>query len=136
MRAIVSTLIATVACLVYLSALAAQPPGAAAPQIPQLSREQALAYLEQRRLAPAPGNLVSPILHGDAEAVEALLAAGVDVNDTSELPKPALRLAASASGCPDALGERPRLRPRVVPEEAEDRGQEAQLRFRPATLGM
>jgi ankyrin repeat protein len=96
MRAIVSTLIATVACVGSLGALAAQPPGAAAPQIPQLSREQALAYLEQRRLAPAPGNLVSPILHGDAEAVEALLAAGVDVNDTSELPKSALRLAASA----------------------------------------
>jgi uncharacterized protein len=93
MRAIVSTLVAL--GVVTLSALAAQPAGDAAPQVPQLSREQALAYLVQRRLAPAPGNLVGPILHGNAEAVEALLAAGVDVNDTSELPKPALRLAAS-----------------------------------------
>src|SRR5262249_1080398 len=96
MRAIVSILFTTAALgIVTGSALAAQPAGGAAPQVPQLSREQALGYPGQRRLAPAPGNLVGPILEGNAEGVEALLAAGVDVNDTSELPKPALRLAAS-----------------------------------------
>jgi ankyrin repeat protein len=32
-------------------------------------------------------------MNGDAETVEALLSAGLDVNDTSDLPKPVMRLA-------------------------------------------
>lgn len=78
------------------SARAAQPAAEPAPQIPHMSHEQALAHLQKERLAVTPSNLVNPLLSGDAETVEALLSAGVDANDTTDMPKPALRLAMSA----------------------------------------
>ena len=61
-----------------------------------MSREEALAYVEAERLALVPSNLVAPIMNGDVEKVEALLSAGVDVNDMTDMPKPVLRLATSS----------------------------------------
>jgi ankyrin repeat protein len=89
-------------CLAVLStAVALVPPaaGAAEPeaepqlQVPKMTREAAIEYLEARRLSLTGSNLVGPILNGDAATVEALLSAGVDVNDPSDLPKPAMRIA-------------------------------------------
>src|SRR5205807_3403166 len=69
---------------------------AAEPAAPHMSREEALAYLAKEDLALDPTNLVSPILNGKVELVEALLSAGVDANDRKNLPQPVLQLAASA----------------------------------------
>jgi uncharacterized protein len=97
MRATVSILFAiSVLGIAPLTALAAEPTGDAAPKVPHMSREEALAYLAEDRLALDPTNLVSPIMNGKVELVEALLSAGVDVNDRSGLPQPALQLAVSA----------------------------------------
>lgn len=84
------TALATFA-LLALPALAAEP----APKldVPKMSREEALAYVAEADLALTGSNLVGPIMNGDAETVEALLSAGVDVNDLSALPKPAMRIA-------------------------------------------
>lgn len=82
--------------LIAATARAAQPAAEPAPQIPHMSHEQALAYLQKEGLAVDPTNLVNPLLSGDAETVEALLSAGVDANATGDMPKPALRLAMSA----------------------------------------
>ena len=94
MRTTITTLLACGA--LALSAAAALPAEPPAPKVPHMSREEALAYVQEERLALTGSNLVNPILGGDAEKVEALLSAGLDVNDTSDLPKPAMRLAASA----------------------------------------
>ncbi|MFY9821524.1 MAG: ankyrin repeat domain-containing protein [Thermoanaerobaculia bacterium] len=96
MRTIAVALFAATLFLAPPSAWAAQPAAEPALQIPHMSHEQALAYVEKRQLALAPSNLVNPVLSGDAETVEALLSAGVDANDMTDMPKPALRLAASA----------------------------------------
>ena len=65
------------------------------PEIPKMTKEEALAYVKAEQLSLNPTNLVVPIMNGNAELVEALLSAGVDVNDTESLPKPAMRLAMS-----------------------------------------
>lgn len=97
MRATVSILFAIAALGVSsLTALAAEPAGDATPKVPHMSRAEALAYLAEEQLALDPTNLVSPIILGKVELVEALLSAGVDVNDRSGLPQPVLQLAASA----------------------------------------
>jgi ankyrin repeat protein len=97
MRATVSTLFAiSVLAVAPLTALAAEPAGDAAPKVPHMSREEALAYLREEQLALDPTNLVGPLMNGKVELVEALLAAGVDVNDRSGLPQPVLQLAASS----------------------------------------
>lgn len=83
-------------CNVVPAAQAAQPAAAPAPKIPHMSHQEALAYVDREQLAIEPSNLVSPIMNGKAELVEALLSAGVDPNDMKDMPKPALRLAASA----------------------------------------
>jgi ankyrin repeat protein len=96
MRPIATTLFAALLCgAVSLSA--AETPATAAdatPEIPRMTREQALDYVQEARLALTGSNLVNPIMNGDAEKVEALLSAGLDVNDLSDLPKPAVRLVA------------------------------------------
>jgi len=97
MRPTVSILFAAAAfCASSLTALAAEPAGGGAPQVPHMSREEALAYLKEGNLALVPSNLVSPILNGKVELVEALLAAGVDANDKTDMPQPLLQLAASS----------------------------------------
>jgi len=97
MRLIVSVLFAAAAlCVSSLTALAAEPAGGVAPKVPHMSREEALAYIKEDNLALVPSNLVSPILNGKVELVEALLAAGVDVNDKTDMPQPVLQLAASS----------------------------------------
>jgi len=67
---------------------------ATAADIPKMTREEALQYLGDD-YAVDQTNLVAPIMNGHTKLVEALLSAGVDVNDP-ELIKPALRLAASS----------------------------------------
>lgn len=68
---------------------------AAAADVPKMTREEALKYLDGEQLSVDQSNLVGAIMNGNAELAEALLSAGVDVNDP-ELIKPALRLAASS----------------------------------------
>lgn len=72
----------------------AAPPAAPAPDIPKMTHEEALRYLGNDYSVDQT-NLVAPILNGDAELVEALLSAGVDVNDKN-LIHPALELAATS----------------------------------------
>ena len=93
MRPIAATLLTTLA--LATSSLAQDAAPASAPVVPKMTREEAVAYLGDR-LALTGSNLVGPIMNADAETVEALLSAGVDVNDTSDMPKSALRLATSA----------------------------------------
>lgn len=78
------------------AARAAQPAADPAPKIPHMSRQEALAYLKAAQAAVEPSNMVGSVITGDAEMVEAFLAAGVDANDMTDMPKPALRLAVSA----------------------------------------
>lgn len=66
---------------------------------PAMSPEQAHAYLDAHQLSPLRGNLANPLIGGDVETVEALLAAGVDPNEKDEMPQTTLELAAmSCSG--------------------------------------
>ncbi len=62
----------------------------------KLSREEALARLEESGLTPETGNLVNPVLSGDLEMTAALLAAGADPNGDTGLSKSILRIAMSA----------------------------------------
>lgn len=84
------TFTAIAAAALLAGSLAAAEP---ALDVPKMSKADAEKYLADRRLSPTGSNLVGPIMNGDAETVEALLSAGVDVNDTSELPKPVMRIA-------------------------------------------
>ncbi|HUR81302.1 MAG TPA: ankyrin repeat domain-containing protein [Thermoanaerobaculia bacterium] len=69
---------------------------ALATDVPKMTKQEAAAYLQENgNLSLDSSNLVLPIMNGDPELLEALLSAGVDVNDP-ELIKPALRLAASS----------------------------------------
>jgi ankyrin repeat protein len=61
-----------------------------------MSHQDALAYIKAARTEAEPSNMVGSIMEGDAETVEAFLSAGVDANDMTDMPKPALRLAVSA----------------------------------------
>jgi len=85
------TALAVALALLALPAVAAEPDPQL--QVPEMTRDEAVAYLGEHDLALTGSNLVGPILNGDAETVEALLSAGVDVNDLSDLPKPAMRIA-------------------------------------------
>src|SRR5260370_30829394 len=97
MRVTVSILFATAALgAASLTVFAAEPAGDAAPKVPHMSRDAALAYVAKEDLALEPSNLVGQIIIGKGELVEALLSAGVDVNAKSELPQRALQLAASS----------------------------------------
>jgi ankyrin repeat protein len=78
------------------AAWSAQPTADPAPKIPHMSRQEALAYVKAAQASVEPSNMVGPIMEGDAETVEAFLSAGVDANDMTDMPKPALRLAVSA----------------------------------------
>ncbi|HEX2061383.1 MAG TPA: ankyrin repeat domain-containing protein [Thermoanaerobaculia bacterium] len=81
------TMLALLACLAVAAPLWAG-------EVPKMTREEALAYLEEEgNLSLDPSNLVLPIMNGNPELLEALLSAGVDVNDPAMI-KPALRLAA------------------------------------------
>ena len=60
-----------------------------------MTREEALRYLDGDRYAVDQTNLVVAIMNGNPELAEALLSAGVDVNDP-ELIHPALHLAATS----------------------------------------
>jgi hypothetical protein len=59
----------------------------------RMTREEALARIQKSGIAPEPGSLVSPVMSGDLEMVEALLVAGADPNGDTGLPKSVLRLA-------------------------------------------
>jgi uncharacterized protein len=97
MRTLLLILLVVVAGLTAPSAVRAAEPPAADPapeiEIPRMTREEALAYVARQRLALVPSNLVSPIFNGEVEMVEALLSAGVDVNDRTDMPQPVLHLA-------------------------------------------
>lgn len=84
------TLAVALAAGLVAVALSATDP---ATSVPKMTREAAEKYVADRDLALTGSNLVGPIMNGDAETVEALLSAGLDVNDTSDLPKPVMRLA-------------------------------------------
>ena len=84
--------IVTAAVLLFAAVTAAAAP---AVDIPKMTRDEALKYLDEEQLAVDQSNLVVAVMNGNPELTEALLSAGVDVND-SELIKPALRLAASS----------------------------------------
>ncbi len=93
MRALKLTLAlsaAALAAVLQATALSAAEPPAG---VPKMTRAEAAAYLAETQLSLTGSNLVGPIMNGDAKTVEALLAAGLDVNDTSDLPKPVMRLA-------------------------------------------
>src|SRR5690242_2047981 len=70
---------------------------AAAADVPKMTREEALQYLDEEQYSVDQSNLVVAILNGDPKLVEALLSAGVDVNDP-KLIHPALELAATSCG--------------------------------------
>jgi hypothetical protein len=72
------------------------------PDDPERER-RALEYLRERKLGASPDQLRRSALEGDFEAVEALLAAGVNVN-AGEAPESALT-AAVFSGCGAAGGD-------------------------------
>lgn len=80
---------ATLAAALQSAAFAAETTAS----VPKMTRAEAEAYLAKTQLSLTGSNLVGPIMNGDARTVEALLSAGLDVNDTSDLPKPAMRLA-------------------------------------------
>jgi len=81
--------------LVLIACLVIAAP-AWADDVPKMTKEEATEYLrENGNLSLDPSNLVLPIMNGDPELLEALLSAGVDVNDP-EMIKPALRLAAQS----------------------------------------
>jgi uncharacterized protein len=96
------TLSAIAAAVLFAGSLAAAEP---APEVPKMSRADAEKYLDERRLSVTGSNLVGPIMNGDAETVEALLSAGVDVNDTGALPKPVMRLAMQPCAMKDQTTE-------------------------------
>jgi ankyrin repeat protein len=83
-------------CLASLPPLTAQPAANSGSPIPHMTRAEGLAYLHEQAhdLDVDATNLVSPMLSGEIDTVEALLAAGVDANDRA-LPRPALELAAA-----------------------------------------
>jgi uncharacterized protein len=60
---------------------------------PKMTQAQARAYLKAQQIDPLPDNLAQQILSGDVEAVDALVAAGVDVNAKTSLPQSSLELA-------------------------------------------
>jgi ankyrin repeat protein len=60
---------------------------------PQMTRAQARAYLKAEQIDPSPDSLAQQILSGDVEAVDAMVAAGVDVNATTSMPQSSLELA-------------------------------------------
>lgn len=95
-------LAATAAAALLAGALAAAEP---ALDVPKMTQAEAEKYLEERRLSVTGSNLVGPIMNGDAETVEALLSAGVDVNDTGALPKPVMRLAMQPCAMKDQTPE-------------------------------
>ena len=82
-------------CIVTAAVLLFAAVTVAAAEVAKMTREEALRYLDGERYAVDQSNLVSAIMNGNPELAEALLSAGVDVNDP-QLIKPALRLAASS----------------------------------------
>jgi hypothetical protein len=66
--------------------------------VPTFTREQALAYLEEKRLAISADNLSHAATMHDPELVAALLAAGIDADARGIMPQSALNLAAT-TGC-------------------------------------
>ena len=85
--------IVTAAVLLFAALTAAAAPSA--DNVPKMTREEALRYLDGERYAVDQTNLVGAIMNGNPELAEALLSAGVDVNDP-ELIHPALHLAATS----------------------------------------
>lgn len=77
------------------SALAADPttPFPVA-EAPTMSRDEAVRYLHENRIAAEPDNLVSAVMGGNTKLLNALLSAGVDANAKGALPQTALQLAA------------------------------------------
>jgi len=64
---------------------------------PKMNKAEAVAYLKANHLGLEPTNLVSLVLSGNVESVEALVVAGVDLKSTSEMmPRSPLELAAGS----------------------------------------
>ncbi len=83
--------------LLLLAGMAQAAPPDVPPDIPHMSRAEALRYLDDERLALAPDNLPAPIMNGDLLKVEALLSAGIDPNGLGDvLPQSVLELAAGS----------------------------------------
>jgi uncharacterized protein len=60
---------------------------------PKMTRAQALAYIKAEQIDLSPDGLGQQILSGNAEAVDAMVAAGVDVNAPGSLPQSSLEFA-------------------------------------------
>lgn len=95
MSKILSGLVAVgaVAAFSVLGSIAEAEPDSGVVVAKKMTREEALARIQESGLAPGPGSLVSPVMSGDLEMVEALLVAGADPNGDTGLPKSVLRLA-------------------------------------------
>ena len=61
---------------------------------PRMTRPQAFAYLQANGIEASPDSLSQQIITGGVEAVDALVAAGVDVRARTSLPQSSLTLAA------------------------------------------
>jgi len=72
---------------VALAAAASAAPG-------QMTAQEARAYLQAAGIAVLPDSLPQVIITGDDKAVDALIAAGLDVNAKGSLPQSPLELAA------------------------------------------
>ncbi len=85
-------------CLLSIPLLATVPPPAAASATAAgnggMTQADARAYLAERGIDPIPENVPQQILIGNAKALDALVAAGVDVNAKTSLPQSPLELAA------------------------------------------
>lgn len=68
-------------------------------QLPAMTKEEAKAHLEENDIHPVAGNLAGEILNGEIDNVRAMLAVGVDSNETTAIPHSSIKLATmSCSG--------------------------------------
>lgn len=87
--------------LLYLLTVVAIGCGAANAQTqdfykPKMTKAEAIAYLEDKSVELLPDNLPSMILTGDADGVEAMIVAGLDLKAKGSLPQSPLELAAQS----------------------------------------
>jgi uncharacterized protein len=75
-----------------LAACLALPFAGVARAVP-MTHDQARAWLQDQQIEVSPDNLVQQIMTGNADAVDALVGAGLDVNAKSSLPQSPLELA-------------------------------------------
>jgi len=63
---------------------------------PKMTKAEAVAYLEDAGVDLLPDNLPGRILSGDADGVEAMIVAGIDLKAKGSLPQSPLQLAAQS----------------------------------------